>query len=219
MTYDISTLTNHKKPLHEWMEVDSEYYIDSEELTKVVLGKFEVLKDQLGNPIFDSNGNPIAAEKSYNLIAKKWEKFGMFVENETQINNTFLESKKFLEINSVQLLRNDFIVQNISITEKNHFIYAKYKNKDYTIVLESSHDLFNIEISNDKKEFTNLCYRYDFSNTLNVDNLSKAFSLLREMLKKNDFPLYIINDDKIYMTYKGNTKKIKTIEKEHLQGI
>lgn len=143
----------------------------------------------------------------------------MLVENETQINNTFLESKKFLEINSVQLLRNDFIVQNISITEKNHFIYAKYKNKDYTIVLESSHDLFNIEISNDKKEFTNLCYRYDFSNTLNVDNLSKAFSLLREMLKKNDFPLYIINDDKIYMTYKGNTKKIKTIEKEHLQGI
>lgn len=54
------------------MEVDSEYYIDSEELTKVVLGKFEVLKDQLGNPIFDSNGNPIAAENSYNLIAKKW---------------------------------------------------------------------------------------------------------------------------------------------------
>ena len=62
---------------------------------------------------------------------KKWEKFGMLVENETQINNTFLESKKFLEINSVQLLGNDFIVQNISITEKNHFIYAKYKNKDY----------------------------------------------------------------------------------------
>lgn len=129
--------------------------------------------------------------------------------------NSFFECKDLLDNNISSLLDSSCKVLNFNSSETGHFLYLNIIYKGYKIKFESFHDLFDIDIYDSEMAFTNLCFQYKFNNKMNIVNIKNAFKLLKEMIITNDFPLYIIKDDKKYIKYKGTIKRIKQIQKAY----
>lgn len=85
----------------------------------------------------------------------------------------------------------------------------KYCLQNYIIVFESERDAFNIQI-NDSDGASNSLYRIEkYSSHTEIVNVKNAIILLKNVLEKNEFNLYIYKKDKVYRKNSDGIKLIK----------
>lgn len=143
------------------------------------------------------------------------EGFGMLLDSsfyEKSIND-FIST--FKEIFSANIVVKD---KFCDIDNKGYFkIVFKYLPLNYDIIVENEIRTFTITIEDEGKAKNSLYRIEKFDNTLDEENIKKALCILKRILDKNEFNLYLYKDKKIYKKYGDELKRVKDL-KELLNG-
>lgn len=91
-------------------------------------------------------------------------------------------------------------------------IEYQYIPLHYTIVFESDRNVFVIDIFDEEGAKSTLYGIEHFQNETNKKNVQTAVSLLRKVLRKNDFYFYITKNEKLYRKKNKEYKRIKDIK-------
>lgn len=87
----------------------------------------------------------------------------------------------------------------------------RYIPNNYDIEIENEYRRFGIRIIDDEKA-SNVLYRIcKHDAQLSEESIAHAVSLLKTVLEKNDFDMYITKDHKIYRKNSAGIKRIKDI--------
>lgn len=93
----------------------------------------------------------------------------------------------------------------------------EYIPQKYSIIVENELRTFTITIEDDE-EATNSLYRIEkFDNQLAEKNIMHSIEILKSVLVKNTFNLYINKDNKLYRKNADGIKRVKDL-KELLNG-
>lgn len=90
-------------------------------------------------------------------------------------------------------------------------IEYKYIPSEYNIFFESERNVFCIDIY-DEEGAKNSLYRIEkFQNETEIRNIEKAIQKLKNVLKNNDFCLYITRGGKLYRKKNHQYKRVKDL--------
>ena len=80
---------------------------------------------------------------------------------------------------------------------------------NYIITIENELKTFSIEIKDKEEASTPLGRIEKYKSELNERNIYEVVCLLKKVLYKNDFDLYIYRDDKVYIKNEQGIKRLK----------
>lgn len=105
-----------------------------------------------------------------------------------------------------------FVEKQIAIEHMGFFkIKYRYLPLEYDIVFENDRGAFSIDIYDDEGAH-NLLYRIEkFDSETTVENVKNAIQILKNVLKKNDFCLYITREGKLYRKKSQHYKRVKDL--------
>lgn len=105
----------------------------------------------------------------------------------------------------------DVVLEEIccQFSSRGYFKIAyKYVPSNYSIIIENEMRLFNIEIEDEEGASTHLNRIRKHDGSLNPRNIKNVLLLLKKVLRKNNFPFYIYEEDKIYRKMDGKIEEI-----------
>lgn len=103
-----------------------------------------------------------------------------------------------------------FLEKQVVIEHMGFFkIKYRYLPLGYDIVFENDRGLFSIEIYDDEGAYNFLCEMGKYDNETTEENVKNAVQILKNVLKKNDFGLYITREGKLYRKKDQNYKRVK----------
>lgn len=105
-----------------------------------------------------------------------------------------------------------FVEKQVAIEHMGFFkIKYRYLPLGYDIVFENDRGAFSIDIYDDEGAH-NLLYRIEkFDSETTVENVKNAIQILQNVLKKNDFCLYITREEKLYRKKNQHYKRVKDL--------
>lgn len=105
-----------------------------------------------------------------------------------------------------------FVEKQVAIEHMGFFkIKYRYLPLGYGIVFENDRGAFSIDIYDDEGAH-NLLYRIEkFDSETTVENVKNAIQILKNVLKKNDFCLYITREGKLYRKKNQHYKRVKDL--------
>lgn len=105
-----------------------------------------------------------------------------------------------------------FVEKQVAIEHMGFFkIKYRYLPLGYDIVFENDRGAFSIDIYDDEGAH-NLLYRIEkFDSETTVENVKNAVQILQNVLKKNDFCLYITREGKLYRKKNHHYKRVKDL--------
>lgn len=105
-----------------------------------------------------------------------------------------------------------FVEKQVAIEHMGFFkIKYRYLPLGYDIVFENDRGAFSIDIYDDEGAH-NLLYRIEkFDSETTVENVKNAVQILQNVLKKNDFCLYITQEGKLYRKKNQHYKRVKDL--------
>lgn len=105
-----------------------------------------------------------------------------------------------------------FVEKQVAIEHMGFFkIKYRYLPLGYDIVFENDRGAFSIDIYDDEGAH-NLLYRIEkFDSETTVENVKNAILILKNVLKKNDFCLYITQEGKLYRKKNQHYKRVKDL--------
>lgn len=138
------------------------------------------------------------------------EEFGMLLDSsfyEKSINDFILNFKEIFSENVK--LEDKFC----DIDNKGYFkIVFQYLPLNYNIIIENEIRTFTITIEDEGKAKNSL-YRIErFDNTLGEENIKKALCILKKILDKNQFSLYLYKDKRLYKKNNNKLKRVKDLK-------
>lgn len=89
----------------------------------------------------------------------------------------------------------------------------EYVPLNYIITIENEMRTFNVTIEDKEKASTPLSRIKKYESGLSQDNIHEVICFLKEVLRENDFDLYIYKDDKVYIKNKQGVKRIKRVKR------
>lgn len=120
---------------------------------------------------------------------------------------------KILDIFSNIFGKDIFLLEKSIAIEHMGFFKIKYRYLPlgYDIVFENDRGAFSIEIYDDEGA-NNLLYRIEkFDSETTVENVKYATPILKNILEKNDFCLYITREGKLYRKKNRHYKRVKDL--------
>ena len=105
-----------------------------------------------------------------------------------------------------------FVEKQIAIEHMGFFkIEYRYLPLEYNIVFENERGIFSIDIY-DNEGAHNLLYRIEkFDSKTTAENVKNATQILKNVLEKNDFCLYICREGKLYSKKNLYYKRVKDL--------
>lgn len=105
-----------------------------------------------------------------------------------------------------------FVEKQVAIEHMGFFkIKYRYLPLGYDIVFENDRGAFSIDIYDDEGAH-NLLYRIEkFDSETTVENVKNAIQILKNVLKKNDFCLFITREGKLYRKKNQHYKRVKDL--------
>ena len=142
------------------------------------------------------------------------EEYGMRLDDEFYMEaiDMFKDSFKKIFFNEMILEKEDY-----NFSKGNFKLIYHYIPTNYKILVENDIRTFTITII-DAENAKNSLYRITkFNNQLINKNIRNSIVLLRDVLKKNDFNLYLYVDKKLYRKNVSGLTRVKDI-RELLNG-
>lgn len=105
-----------------------------------------------------------------------------------------------------------FVEKQVAIEHMGFFkIMYRYLPLKYDIFFENDRGVFSIDIY-DCEGAHNILYRIEkFDSETTVENVKNATQMLKNVLKKNDFCLYITREGKLYKKKDQHYKRVKDL--------
>lgn len=104
------------------------------------------------------------------------------------------------------------IVKTSALLDKGSFLLSyEYIPLNYIITIENEMRTFDITIEDKEKASTPLGRIKKFESGLNEKNIYNAVRLLKDVLVKNNFDLYVYIDDKVYIKNKNGIKRVRIV--------
>ena len=91
-----------------------------------------------------------------------------------------------------------------------------YKPTKFYITLDADRGLFSLNMEDEVKDWNTLYRIKRFDNEMTEDCLEKALIILKQVLEKNNFPMYKSENNKLYKKQNGAYRRIKDIYGELL---
>ena len=105
------------------------------------------------------------------------------------------------------------IEEAVNYSDRGYFrINFKYIPLNYNIIIENEIRTFTITIE-DSEKAQNSLYRIEkFNNTLDDVNIKNALTILKRILDKNEFVLYVYIGQKVYKKTNNQLKRVKDLK-------
>lgn len=105
------------------------------------------------------------------------------------------------------------IDESVNYSSRGYFkLVFKYLPLNYNIIIENEVRTFTITIE-DSEKAQNSLYRIEkFDNSLEDGNIKNALCILKRILDKNEFVLYVYKEQKVYKKVNNQLKRVKDIK-------
>ncbi len=129
------------------------------------------------------------------------------------------EAKHLVLINKILDIFSNIFGEDVFFAEKQvaieHMGFFKIKYRylplGYDIVFENDRGMFSIEIYDNEGAHNLLCRIEKFDNETTIENVKNAIQILKRILQKNDFYLYVTRGGKLYKKKDQYYKRVKDL--------